>query len=129
MKRLFIILTLLLVFALAGCGGFQTCITDENGFCNGVVFTTTTTATEHDTTTKTTTTAELPRFRVKVVEVITGDDEGEVMYIVSKDGYTIGGIYALDSEQTFQLNDIIYVVITDNYTAVPFEEWWWRNNR
>jgi len=119
MKRLLLILTLVLTLFLVGCS----CTTDENGWYDCQEFTTTTTEPT------TATTAELQRYRVKVVEVITGDDEGEVAYIVSKDGYTIGGIYALDTEQTFQLNDIIYVIITDNYTAVPFEEWWWRNNR
>ena len=109
MKRLLLILTLVLTLFLVGC---TQCITEENGFCNGAEFTTTIT-----------TIAELPRYRVKVVEVITGDDEGEIAYIVSKDGYTIGGIYTLDTEQTFQLNDIIYAVIVDEYTAVPFWEW------
>ena len=69
------------------------------------------------------TTDELPRYRVKVVEIITGEDEGEFGYIVSKDGYTIGGIYALDTEDNFLMGEIIYVVIVDEYTAVPFWEW------
>ena len=67
-------------------------------------------------------TAELPRFRVKIVEVNTYDG-GDVSYIVSKDGYTIGGIYMLETEDNFLMGETIYVVIVDEYTAVPFWEW------
>ena len=120
MKRILLALTVLLLFTLVGCDT-RTTKTCQDGYelRNGVGYqycgeiTTTTTVTE----------PELQRYRVKVVEITTGNDEGEVCYIVEKYNYTVNGIYVLETEQEFQLNELIYAVIIDDYTAVPFAEW------
>ena len=65
---------------------------------------------------------EYQRFRVEVVELV-GDD-GVEAYIVSKSGYTIGGIYMLETDEELQLGDIVYVVITDTYTAELFTDFY-----
>jgi len=130
MKRLLLIIVLLLCLVMVGCGTFGNeteCgmgYTLTSGVAINYCVSLTTEPTVTTTTTKPiTTTAELPRYRVKVVEIVTGDGEGEVGYIVSKDGYTIGGIYTLETEDNFLMGETIYVVIVDEYTAVPFWEW------
>ena len=120
MKKILLALTVLMVFMLVGCDT-RTTKTCQDGYelRNGVGYqycgeiTTTTTVTE----------PELQRYRVKVVEIVTGDDN-EVFYTVEKYNYTINGIYVLVTEQEFQMNELVYVVIVDDYTAIPLAEWY-----
>jgi len=123
MKKLLLAL-LCITLALVGCGIDSAISSNQQTLCEEL------NNCETTTTTAEITTAELLRFRVKVVEITCDDDDGEpCVYVVRKDGYTVDGIYTLETEQTFQLNEILYVIITNEYTAVPFSEWWWEHNQ
>ncbi len=62
---------------------------------------------------------ELQRYRVEIVEVV---DNGH--YIVSKTGYTIGGIYYLTTnDESLEVGDTVYVIVTDFYNCELFSEY------
>jgi len=108
MKRLLLVLCLALCVLLAGCD--TECGEGECQYWPTITTTEPTTAT----------TAELQRYRVEVFELV-GDD-GVEAYIVSKDGYTIGGIYMLETDQMLAVGQIVYVVVIDEYNAVLFSD-------
>ena len=63
---------------------------------------------------------ELQRFRVKVVEIYEDRDH----YIVEKYGYSISGIYYLETnKENLKLNDIVYVIVLDYYRCMLFSEY------
>ena len=66
---------------------------------------------------------ENQRYRVEIVEKIEGDTVGDFAYTVQKYGYTTNNIWILETEQEFELDDILYVVVLDKYTCMPFAEW------
>ena len=114
MKRLLLCITMLLALALVGCGTTteKTC-QDGYELAPAIGY-------EYCRIIETTTTAELQRYRVEVFELV-GDD-GVEAYIVSKDGYTIGGIYMLETDQMLAVGQIVYVVVIDEYNAVLFSD-------
>lgn len=63
---------------------------------------------------------ELQRYRVKVVEKYEDNDH----YIVEKYGYSIGGIYYLETnKEKLKLGDIVYVIVLDKYRCMLFSEY------
>lgn len=63
---------------------------------------------------------ELQRYRVKVVEKY----EDNVHYIVEKYGYSIGGVYYLETiKENLKLGDIVYVIVLDDYRCMLFSEY------
>ena len=63
---------------------------------------------------------ELQRYKVKVVEIYEDKDH----YIVEKYGYSISGIYYLETNnENLKLNDIVYVIVLDHYRCMLFSEY------
>ena len=63
---------------------------------------------------------ELQRYRVKVVEKQEDNDH----YIVEKYGYSIGGIYYLETiKENLKVGDIVYVIVLDKYRCMLFSEY------
>lgn len=62
----------------------------------------------------------LQRYRVKVVEKYEDNDH----YIVEKYGYSIGGIYYLETnKENLKFGDIVYVIVLDDYRCMLFSEY------
>jgi hypothetical protein len=61
---------------------------------------------------------EKQRYRVKVVEVVDPNT-----YIVEKSGYTVGGIFYLESDMTLEIGEIIYVIQLDDYKVELFSNY------
>jgi len=114
MKRLFVLVALLLTIFLVSCDT-TTCAGSDcpplNDSCEEIE----TSITLQDT--------EYQRYRTKIVEIAYGDDPYEIAYIVEKDGYAISGLYVMETEQEYEVGDIVYVIVIDEYTCMPFAEW------
>jgi ABC-type oligopeptide transport system substrate-binding subunit len=94
-KKLLLILLLFMSLFLVGCGKNQ----NQNEQTKG---------------------KELQRYRVKVVEKYEDNDH----YIVEKYGYSIGGIYYLETnKENLKLGDIVYVIVLDDYRCMLFSEY------